>query len=352
VSSDDNRTTAPASKGSSARAGPTLAITDEQNKPIKGVEVLVVRRDGTHLKMIASNELGLLEFQEEVSEPIVLFCAHPNFRHYYQAKGDFRGSSTIQMKAATKGGSLIIPDGTGYIPGLEGRLNPILDALGRTYVYAENIAIEGGKPQPVPFTINRPFQVRDSHGHVFHLEVVSIIGSSSLLEYERMPSQARQAGEGPGNQSTLSSKSASLAKPPRAKQNPQPGPNEIFVKPLTSLTDGQRFVLKQKLGAYRGSTVRIVLIGRDPQRNIVFEQLMDVFKDSGWKIQSSEIGMVAAVGVNLPPFPYLTSSDIAAPTVGGVFSIFANTGINLPLTPNAFMGPVIGEQPNIVIVIH
>ena len=69
---------------------------------------------------------------------------------------------------------------------MSGRLNPILDTLGRTYLYAENIAIAGGKTQPVDFVINRPLTLEDSQGHKFEIEVVAIIGTSSLLEYQRL----------------------------------------------------------------------------------------------------------------------------------------------------------------------
>lgn len=80
---------------------------------------------------------------------------------------------------------MILPDGTGYVPGLDGRLNPILDDQGRTYLYAENVAIEGGEAQPVSFTPNRPFRVRDRHGNSFDLDIVSIMGTASLIEYTR-----------------------------------------------------------------------------------------------------------------------------------------------------------------------
>ena len=39
-----------------------------------------------------------------------------------------------------------VPEGTGGLPGLAGRLNPILDHLDRMYLYAANIAIDEGKP--------------------------------------------------------------------------------------------------------------------------------------------------------------------------------------------------------------
>lgn len=81
------------------------------------------------------------------------------------------------------GGSIIVSDGTGYVPGLDGRLNPILDSLNRTYLYAENIAISEGSAQPVNFMIDHPIRVSDRHGHAFELRIVSIVGSSSLIEY-------------------------------------------------------------------------------------------------------------------------------------------------------------------------
>src|SRR5262249_41207131 len=77
---------------------------------------------------------------------------------------------------------------TGYINGLNGRLNPILDSLNRTYLYADNIAIEGGKNQPVTFSPNQPFLVEDSLGNQFELKVLSITNDSSTIEYRQLPS--------------------------------------------------------------------------------------------------------------------------------------------------------------------
>ena len=141
---------------------------------------------------------------------------------------------------------------------------------------------------------------------------------------------------------------ASLQAVPRPKRFNSPP--KTVTSPLTSFSDGQRYVLKKKLEAYAGDTVRIILIGHDPQQNIVFEQLIDIFKDSGWKLQTWQIGMVGTVGVNFPSGPYLTGPDIAEPIVGQVFSVFSAVGIDLPLTPNAFMGN--GAAADVVIVLH
>lgn len=172
--------------------------------------------------------------------------------------------------------------------------------------------------------------------------------------------------------SVASAPSSLPKKPPNSDVPNQPSPmpstsaqshaNPPHTKPrstsasrlLTSFSDGQRFVLKQKLGANAGNTVRLILIGSDPQAGIVFEQLVDIFKDADWKIQTAQIGTVSIVGANFPHVPYLTSPNIAAPIVGNVFSIFAGVGIDLPLTPNAFMGPgsMGGTPPDIVIVVQ
>lgn len=147
--------------------------------------MLLLNADGTHFRMMTTDEGGLVEVGEKISGPVTVFCAHEHFHHYRRAKIDLDRPLSVQMWPSINGGSVVIPDGTGYIPGLDGRLNPILDDLGRTYLYAQNIAIEGGKAQPVPFTVGRPLDVKDSHGHAFRLEIVGIVGSSSLIEYSR-----------------------------------------------------------------------------------------------------------------------------------------------------------------------
>jgi len=74
---------------------------------------------------------------------------------------------------------------TGSIAGLEGSLNPKLDKWKRTYLYADNIAINGGEKQPVSFTLNQPLRVEDSLGNQFELRITSITEDSSTIEYTR-----------------------------------------------------------------------------------------------------------------------------------------------------------------------
>ncbi len=90
----------------------------------------------------------------------------------------------IDLAALPGGGSVMFPEGTGDIPGLLGRLNPILDTSARTYLYASNIAINGGRQQPVPFVPGEEeLRLTDANGHELLVRVAAITGRSSLLEY-------------------------------------------------------------------------------------------------------------------------------------------------------------------------
>jgi hypothetical protein len=66
---------------------------------------------------------------------------------------------------------------------LDGRLNTIRDNLNRTYLYADNIAIESGETQPVAFQLGEPIEVEDRNGQAFDIKVIEIIGRSSLIEF-------------------------------------------------------------------------------------------------------------------------------------------------------------------------
>ncbi|MCY4241948.1 MAG: hypothetical protein OXD36_09420, partial [Rhodobacter sp.] len=80
------------------------------------------------------------------------------------------------------------PQRTGQVPGLRGRLSPIRDTSDRTYLYADNIAIEEGRQQPVPFRTGKPIRLTDAHGAECSVTIVDIVGQSSLIEYR--PSEA------------------------------------------------------------------------------------------------------------------------------------------------------------------
>jgi len=66
-------------------------------------------------------------------------------------------------------------------------LNPILDTHGRTYIYADNVAVNQGQQQPVHFALGEPLDMVDSDGNRLEVVVVDIVGRSALLQYRQLP---------------------------------------------------------------------------------------------------------------------------------------------------------------------
>ena len=93
---------------------------------------------------------------------------------------------TVELSDLAGGGSIVCSNGTGYIPGLAGRLNPILNDRDRTYIYADNIAINGSQQgSAFYFTRGKAMHMQDADGNEFDVCVVEIVGRSSLIEYRR-----------------------------------------------------------------------------------------------------------------------------------------------------------------------
>ena len=94
-----------------------------------------------------------------------------------------QGGLMIELEPLDSGGGAIFSEGTGHLPGLRGRLNPILDTSDRTYLYADNIAIGEGRQQPVPFRPGKPVRLTDARGTELSVTILDILGRSSLIEY-------------------------------------------------------------------------------------------------------------------------------------------------------------------------
>jgi len=90
---------------------------------------------------------------------------------------------SIDLKVLESGGSIVFTEGAGHVPGLQGRLSPILDDLDRMYVYASNIGIDGGKRHPVHFKLGRTMRMTDVEGSRLAVRFLDMEGRSALLEY-------------------------------------------------------------------------------------------------------------------------------------------------------------------------
>ena len=96
----------------------------------------------------------------------------------------------VELRPLPGGGAVVFPLGTGFIPGLAGRLNPKLARLNRTCVRADNVSINDGEQQPVPFAIGEELRLTDADGIEKLVGVVETVSRSALLEYK--PYQGKQ----------------------------------------------------------------------------------------------------------------------------------------------------------------
>ncbi|MCC7252389.1 TIR domain-containing protein [Hyphomicrobium sp.] len=163
----------------------TVVVKDDEGTPIKGCELIVQADNGT-FNTASTGEDGSTVFDLKVRRPSTLLASHPNFPAAVYEKVDPDGTMKIELPRMDNIGSVTMRR-TGFIPGLKGSLNPILDSSKRTYLYATNIAIDGGKGQPVTFKVNIPFELEDADRTVVYATVKHIAGDVALIQYTRKP---------------------------------------------------------------------------------------------------------------------------------------------------------------------
>lgn len=159
-------------------------VRDDEGAPIAGATVVAVADNSTTVNGITGPD-GLATLIVQVRRVYTLLTAHPNYPASMIERIDPTEVVEVMLPRTNDVGSLII-HGTGYIPGIEGRLNPILDTSNRTYLYAANIAINGGtKQQPEVFVVGESFELEDRNGTITLVVVKLIRGQTALLQYLR-----------------------------------------------------------------------------------------------------------------------------------------------------------------------
>ncbi|WP_125477637.1 hypothetical protein [Caballeronia terrestris] len=111
-----------------------------------------------------------------------VLIAHPSFAGAMIPSWDPADDVQVSLAPTENMGSVILFS-AGYIPGLHGRLNPILDTENRTCLYADNIAVDGGKNQSATFIVNHPIQLEDCNGIIMQIRILYIKGRTSLIQF-------------------------------------------------------------------------------------------------------------------------------------------------------------------------
>lgn len=162
---------------------PTITLRDGNN-PISDAHIFLIAENNTFFDE-RTNEIGVCSFSNLPVKSYSIYIAHPSYPAHAVDGFTPDKDLNISIKKNDDIGSLICP-GTGYIPGLDGRLNPILDTSSRTYLYADNIAINGGENQPATFEIGKPVTLEDRSGVTMAVVFLRIKGRLSLLQYKKV----------------------------------------------------------------------------------------------------------------------------------------------------------------------
>ena len=173
----------PAAKLDLTPAEATIAVHSE-GEPLPGVDVLALFPNQTW-RQGKTDEAGEAAFDLHTTHlPMTVYAAAPGFTAGLQRDWiPQQGGLLLALERLPTGGSTIFPQATGHLPGLTGRLNPKRDTSDRTYLYADNVAIEQGRQQPVHFRLREPLRLTDAFGVELSVTIIDIIGRSALLEY-------------------------------------------------------------------------------------------------------------------------------------------------------------------------
>jgi hypothetical protein len=159
-----------------------VTVRNEEGNSIIGAVLLLVADNSTYLKQM-TNATGISIFAINTRRNYKLYFANNRYPSFIVENIDPTNDIEITVHSSENVGSIICENGTGNIPGLKGRLNAILDTSNRTYLYANNIAINGGQSQPAPFKVNEPLDLEDCDGIIMQVTIKDIQGRSSLIEY-------------------------------------------------------------------------------------------------------------------------------------------------------------------------
>ncbi len=155
----------------------------ENGQPLAGVQVVALYPNKTWMEQ-TTDASGRTVFGFHSELPITAFFASPGYRGRVTHNWRPPQPLAVSLEPLPTGGSIIFTEQSGYLPGLTGRLNPILDNLDRMYLYTSNVAIDDGKQQPVHFKLNQALRLTDVNGSERIIRFIEMIGMSALLEYE------------------------------------------------------------------------------------------------------------------------------------------------------------------------
>ena len=163
------------------------AIGDD--RPLPGADVLVLFPNRTW-KRAATDDQGRAAVDLHTTAlPMTVFVAAPGQAgHVEREWRPDRGALAVTLDPLPAGGSVVFPEATGRLPGLAGELNPVRDPHDRICLYASNVIINEGEPQPVYCLPEDELRLTDAGGREMLVRIAAVAGRSALVTYRPVDS--------------------------------------------------------------------------------------------------------------------------------------------------------------------
>ena len=154
-------------------------VTDPEGLPIGNADILLIGADGVYLRSTTGLD-GSAQFGPTPIADPVAFVAHVS--HPAEAVSQLQHSTRVVLQSQRNTGSLICTSNRAQVKGLLGSISLIHDQQDRTYMYAENIAIDGGEQQPVNVELGRPTRLQSIDGAAVAIIPRAVRGHCFLLD--------------------------------------------------------------------------------------------------------------------------------------------------------------------------
>jgi hypothetical protein len=159
----------------------TVSVMDG-TKPVLNAKVALILKSGAYQNAKLDGDVYTCEAPGPCAK---VFAGAPGYEAATVKVGSGSGAITVNLKPSDTKNSTVI-ESSGELPGIEGRVNPILDNLKRLYLYAQKIGLlENNRPaqQPISFTLKRDIDAETVAGKRFKICIVDITQRVSLVEY-------------------------------------------------------------------------------------------------------------------------------------------------------------------------
>ena len=160
----------------------TFEVKASNGVTVRGAALLVAYPDGRYLtgQTDADGKCQLNLYRTDQKMKVLVAAeSHLPF-HKTASLGESRIVQVKLVESKDDRKALLFTRSNGYIPGIEGRLNPHKGG----YVYGENIAINGRLATPAaPFTLGECLHLIDVYGVETTIRFLVVEGQFSLIEY-------------------------------------------------------------------------------------------------------------------------------------------------------------------------